>query len=136
MSSSEVVGAARGTPDQQADVTASFSQNFQELLQSGLILTGATKNRESREQMLGLLRNSSVASSKLLLAAKALSVDPNGPNVQNQLAAAARSVTDSINSLLNLCSTSGPGQKECDSALRNIEVHMYDTSACTCTCNV
>ena len=33
-----------------------------------------------------------------------------------------RAVTDSINSLLNICSSTGPGQKECDNALRNIEV--------------
>ena len=72
--------------------------------------------------MLGYLRTISVSSSKLLLAAKALSADPNAPNVTNQLAAAARAVTDAINGLLNLCSSSGPGQKECDSALRSIEV--------------
>ena len=77
--------------------------------------------------MLGYLRTISVSSSKLLLAAKALSADPNAPNVMNQLAAAARSVTDAINSLLNLCSTSGPGQKECDNAIRSIEV-----SGCGC----
>ena len=35
-----------------------------------------------------------------------------------------RAVTDSINELLNVCSTSGPGQKECDNALRKIEVYM------------
>lgn len=75
--------------------------------------------------MLGYLRTTSITSSKLLVAAKALHVDPNGPNVQNQLAAAARAVTDSINALLNLCSTSGPGQKECDDALRNIEVCLW-----------
>ena len=74
--------------------------------------------------MLGYLRTISVSSSKLLLAAKALSADPNAPNVMNQLAAAARSVTDAINSLLNLCSTSGPGQKECDNAIRSIEVRI------------
>ena len=73
--------------------------------------------------MLGYLRTISVSSSKLLLAAKALSADPNAPNVMNQLAAAARAVTDAINSLLNLCSSSGPGQKECDNALRSIEVY-------------
>ena len=72
--------------------------------------------------MLGYLRTISVSSTKLLLAAKALSADPNAPNVMNQLAAACRAVTDAINSLLDLCSTSGPGQKECDNALRNIEV--------------
>ena len=76
--------------------------------------------------MLGYLRTISVSSSKLLLAAKALSADPNAPNVMNQLAAAARAVTDAINNLLDLCSTSGPGQKECDNALRNIEVSMRD----------
>ncbi len=72
--------------------------------------------------MLSYLRSISVSSSKLLLAAKALSADPNAPNMMNQLAAAARAVTDAINMLLNLCSNSGPGQKECDNALRNIEV--------------
>lgn len=72
--------------------------------------------------MLGYLRTISVSSSKLLLAAKALSADPNAP--MNQLAAAARALTDAINSLLDLCSTSGPGQKECDNALRNIEVSL------------
>ena len=74
--------------------------------------------------MLGYLRTISVSSSKLLLAAKALSADPNAPNVMNQLAAAARALTDAINSLLDLCSTSGPGQKEWDNALRNIEVRL------------
>lgn len=87
-----------------------------------LLLPSPPQDRESRNEMLGYLRTISVSSSKLLLAAKALSADPNAPNVMNQLAAAARAVTDAINMLLNLCSTSGPGQKECDNALRNIEV--------------
>jgi len=119
--SSEVVAAARGTPEQQAEATSKFAHCFEELLTAGLTLAGASKDRESRNEMLGYLRTISVSSSKLLLAAKALSADPNAPNVMNQLAAAARAVTDAINNLLDLCSTSGPGQKECDNALRNIE---------------
>uniref|UniRef100_A0A1X7VGP0 FERM domain-containing protein n=1 Tax=Amphimedon queenslandica TaxID=400682 RepID=A0A1X7VGP0_AMPQE len=121
VASAEVVSSARGTPDQQAVTTGNFSEQFQELLKAGLMLVGASKKREAREEMLGYLRTNSITSSKLLVAAKALHVDPSGPNVQNQLAAAARAVTDSINALLNLCSTSGPGQKECDNALRSIE---------------
>jgi len=124
--SSEVVAAARGTPEQQAEATSKFAHCFEELLTAGLTLAGASKDRESRNEMLGYLRTISVSSSKLLLAAKALSADPNAPNVMNQLAAAARAVTDAINNLLDLCSTSGPGQKECDNALRNIEVSMRD----------
>ena len=33
-----------------------------------------------------------------------------------------RAVTDSINELLNVCTSYGPGQRECDNALRKIEV--------------
>ena len=33
-----------------------------------------------------------------------------------------RAVTDSINELLNVCSSSAPGQKECENALRKVEV--------------
>lgn len=36
------------------------------------------------------LKTISMSSSKLLLAAKALSTDPGSPNLKNQLAAAAR----------------------------------------------
>ena len=63
-----------------------------------------------------------IFSTKLLLAAKALAADPNAPNAKNQLAAAARLVTDSINTLINVCTSSAPGQKECDTALRNIQM--------------
>ena len=31
-------------------------------------------------------------------------------------------MTDSINLLLNACMSAAPGQKECDNALRNIQV--------------
>ena len=81
-----------------------------------------TQDQESHHKMLGCLQSISMSSSKLLLAAKALSTDPNAPNVMNQLAAAARAATDAISMLLNLFSSSGLGQKECDNALRNIEV--------------
>ena len=33
-----------------------------------------------------------------------------------------RAVTESINQLINICTVSAPGQKECDNALRQIEV--------------
>ena len=33
-------------------------------------------------------------------------------------------MTDSINMLLNACMSAAPGQKECDNALRNIQVRF------------
>lgn len=38
-----------------------------------------------------------------------------------------RGVTDSINMLLNACMSAAPGQKECDNALRNIQVSANST---------
>ena len=42
---SEVVGAARGTPEQQAEATSKFARRFNELLTAGLTLAGASKVR-------------------------------------------------------------------------------------------
>lgn len=33
-------------------------------------------------------------------------------------------MTDSINQLITLCTQQAPGQKECDNALRELEVNM------------
>lgn len=63
-----------------------------------------------------------MVSSKLLLAAKSVSADPNAPNTKNLLSQAARAVTESINQLINVCTVSAPGQKECDNALRQIQM--------------
>ena len=41
--SSEVVAAARGTPEQQAEATSKFAHCFEELLTAGLTLAGASK---------------------------------------------------------------------------------------------
>ena len=37
----------------------------------------------------------------------------------------SRAVTESINQLINVCTVSAPGQKECDNALRQIQVSNW-----------
>ncbi|PIK38707.1 putative talin-1 isoform X6 [Apostichopus japonicus] len=119
----ELVSASRGTPEQLSSAAIKFSKDFQELMDAGVGMarTAPLENKEAQGQMVGSLKGISVSSSKLLLAVKAMSVDPNAPNAKNQLAAAARAVTDSINQLLNTFMQSAPGQKECDNALRQIQ---------------
>lgn len=75
----------------------------------------------ARGQMVISLKNVSVTSSKLLTTAKSMSADPTLPNGKNQLAAAARAVTDSINHLVDVCTSAAPGQTECDNAIRKIQ---------------
>ncbi|XP_069759034.1 talin-2 [Narcine bancroftii] len=120
-SAGEVVHASRGTSRQLAAASGKFSEDFDEFLDAGIEMAGQTQTKEGRIQVVGNLKNISMASSKLLLAAKSLSVDPAAPNAKNLLAAAARAVTESINQLITLCTQQAPGQKECDNALRELE---------------
>uniref|UniRef100_A0A3B3X358 Talin 2a n=1 Tax=Poecilia mexicana TaxID=48701 RepID=A0A3B3X358_9TELE len=118
-SAGEVVHASRSSSNQLASASGKFSQDFDEFLDAGIEMAGHTQ--DDQVQVIGNLKNISMASSKLLLAAKSLSVDPAAANAKNLLAAAARAVTDSINQLITLCTQQAPGQKECDNALRELE---------------
>ncbi|NWT02773.1 TLN1 protein, partial [Mionectes macconnelli] len=120
-SANELVQASRGTPQDLAKSSGKFGQDFNEFLQAGVEMAGQSPNKEDQAQVVSNLKSISMSSSKLLLAAKALSADPAAPNLKNQLAAAARAVTDSINQLITMCTQQAPGQKECDNALRELE---------------
>ncbi|XP_042262162.1 talin-2a isoform X1 [Thunnus maccoyii] len=120
-SAGEVVHASRGSSSQLAVASGKFSHDFDEFLDAGIEMAGHTQKKDDQVQVIGNLKNISMASSKLLLAAKSLSVDPAAANAKNLLAAAARAVTDSINQLITLCTQQAPGQKECDNALRELE---------------
>ncbi|XP_053742191.1 talin-2 isoform X4 [Synchiropus splendidus] len=120
-SAGEVVHSSRGTSGQLAAASGKFSQDFDEFLDAGVEMAGHTQSKEDQIQVIGNLKNISMASSKLLLAAKSLSVDPGAANAKNLLAVAARAVTESINQLITLCTQQAAGQKECDNALRELE---------------
>uniref|UniRef100_A0A8D2JGE9 Talin 1 n=1 Tax=Varanus komodoensis TaxID=61221 RepID=A0A8D2JGE9_VARKO len=120
-SANELVQASRGTPQDLARASGKFGHDFNEFLQAGVEMAGQSPSKEAQAQVVSNLKSISMSSSKLLLAAKALSADPAAPNLKNQLAAAARAVTDSINQLITMCTQQAPGQKECDNALRELE---------------
>ncbi|XP_066931569.1 talin-2-like isoform X1 [Clytia hemisphaerica] len=124
----DVVHAAKGTSGQLAKASENLSHTYGDVQYSGLALAGKYNDRAAQDQLVDNLRNTSNASSKLLLASKALAADPGAPNAKNLLAAAAKGVTDAINQLLDQVLTSAPGQKECDQAIRNIEglSHVLD----------
>ncbi|XP_064596457.1 talin-1-like [Liolophura sinensis] len=119
---SNIVTAARGTPQQLSESSVRYGSAYQDFVDSGLLMAGLTSDIDTRHQIVGGLRNVSMTSSKLLQASKSVSADPNAPNAKNILAQAARSVTESINHLINICTVSAPGQKECDNALRQIQM--------------
>ncbi|XP_076336549.1 talin-1-like isoform X2 [Tachypleus tridentatus] len=117
-----VMESSKGSPSQLAVSAKKFGNAFGDLLDCGMEIIGQTKDTEVRGQMVVSLKNVSMVSSKLLVAAKSVAADPSAPNAKNQLALAARAVTESINHLINVCTSAAPGQKECDSAIRNIQM--------------
>ncbi|XP_041914583.1 talin-1 isoform X5 [Alosa sapidissima] len=120
-SANELVQASRGTTQDLAKASGKFGNNFNDFLEAGVDMAGQSQSKEDQTQVVTNLKTISMSSSKLLLSAKALATDPNSPNLKNQLAAAARAVTDSINQLITMCTQQAPGQKECDNALRELE---------------
>ena len=61
------------------------------------------QSKDDQIQVIGNLKNISMASSKLLLAAKSLSVDPGAANAKNLLAVAARCENAQKTSISSLC---------------------------------
>ena len=80
------------------------------------------QDAELQSEVIIQLKNCQTASNKLLSLSKLCVADPTTPHLKNNLTQSARSLTDSINNLLNACTSSVPGQKECDNAIRNLEV--------------
>ncbi|XP_064472172.1 talin-2-like isoform X2 [Ornithodoros turicata] len=119
---SHVVQSSRGNHVQLASSVKRFGNAFGDLLGCGMEMAGQTKDQEVRGQMVVSMKNVSMVSSKLLVTAKSVAADPSAPNAKTQLAAAARAVTDSINHLVDVCTSAAPGQKECDSAVRAIQM--------------
>ncbi|XP_026736413.1 talin-1 isoform X1 [Trichoplusia ni] len=118
--SSEVVESVE-RPAQLGASSQDFGHAFNRLLGVSMEMAGQTEDRDAQTLMVSSMKSVTVNSSKLLGTAKSVSQDLARPNARNQLAAAARAVTDSINRLVDVCTEAAPGQKECSAAIRSIE---------------
>ncbi|XP_037077227.1 LOW QUALITY PROTEIN: talin-2-like [Pollicipes pollicipes] len=117
----EVVHGAKTSPRHLAGSTQQFGTAYGDVLEAGMGMAGQTQDERNRVEIVESLKSVSSVSSKLLNAAKTVSADPNAPNAKNNLTSAARQVTDAINSLVNVCTSAAPGQRECDNAIRQIQ---------------
>lgn len=122
---SSVVVVSVRSPTQLASSSKDFSLAFHDLLDVSMEMAGQTKDSAIRNEMVHSLKSVSTSSSSLLTTSKALSADPMLPNGKNQLTAAARAVTDTINHLVNVCTSAAPGQNECDNAIRKIQAMKH-----------
>ncbi|XP_070498321.1 talin-2 isoform X3 [Chironomus tepperi] len=115
------VAQAYSSPIQLANTSQDFCGAYKELLTVTLEMAGQTQEEHNRVVIVDSLRGVTNQSTSLLGTARNVAADPAYPNSKNELATAARLVTESINKLVDVCTQSAPGQKECDNAIRSIE---------------
>merc|ERR1719427_2136267 len=124
---SDVVQSAP-QPAQLAANTRQFGEVLGSVMECSMDMAGQTSLAETKSQMVSTMMNVTTVSSTFLSSAKSVAADPSAPNAKNNLATAARGVTESINNLINVYTSAAPGQKECDSAIRAIQSakHMLE----------
>ncbi|XP_037034773.1 talin-2 isoform X2 [Bradysia coprophila] len=115
------VAKAYSSPAWLATVSQNYSIVYKDLLYAALEMAGQTQDQTAQNNMISGLRGVSATSVSLLSTAKSIAADPGQPNAKNQLSTASRTVTESINYLVDVSTQAAPGQKECDNAIRSIE---------------
>lgn len=110
--------ATNGTAAELAAAAKQLSFAYDLLLKEGLALAPLV-GPEGREDLSSFMDKISEASRGILFAGKGLSFDASG-GMGDRLKAAVRALTGSINLLVDTCTSAGPGQKECDVAIRDI----------------
>merc|ERR1719446_1971452 len=97
-------------------------------MECSMDMAGQQSTTETKTQMVSTMMNVTTVSSTFLSSAKSVAANPTAPNAKNNLATAARGVTESINNLINVYTSAAPGQNECDSAVRAIQQskHMLE----------
>ena len=124
---SDVVQTAP-SPTRLASSTRHFGEVLGSMMECSMDMAGQTSVQETQSQMVSTMMNVTTVSSTFLSSAKSVAIDPSAPNAKNNLATAARGVTEAINNLINVYTSAAPGQKECDSAIRAIQSskHMLE----------
>lgn len=117
---SSIIGTSKKIPTILVDSLKTLVNSHEQVIGAGLQMAGQTTN-ETRFQVIHSLKNISRTCLKFLFSTKTIVVDPEAPNCRNQLSLTARTLTDSINRLLDICTSSAPGQIDCDNSIRNIE---------------
>uniref|UniRef100_T1K2Z5 I/LWEQ domain-containing protein n=2 Tax=Tetranychus urticae TaxID=32264 RepID=T1K2Z5_TETUR len=120
-SAAEIVANSKSSVN-LSSASKRFTTVFGSFATSGLEMVAGIKDESIKKSMVSSLHSISSGSSKLLLSARSVASDPHSLSAKNTLGSSQRSLNDSINNLINLCSTAAPGQKEIDAAIRRIQM--------------
>lgn len=102
------VAKAYSSPAWLAMVSQNYSVVYKDLLSTALEMAGQTTDTIAQTNMITGLRGITATSVSLLSTAKSIASDPNQLNAKGQLSSASRTVTESINHLVDVCTQAAP----------------------------
>lgn len=102
------VAKAYSSPPWLAVVSQNYSVVYKDLLSCALEMAGQTTDITAQTNIVNGLRGVSATSVSLLSTAKSIASDPNQVNAKGQLSTASRTVTDSINYLVDVSIQAAP----------------------------
>lgn len=102
------VAKAYSSPPWLAVVSKNYCVVYKDLLSCTLEMAGQTTDQIAQTNIMNGLRGVSATSVSLLSTAKSIASDPNQVNAKGQLSSASRTVTDSINYLVDVSTQAAP----------------------------
>lgn len=102
------VAKAYSSPPWLAMVSQNYSVVYKDLLSCALEMAGQTSDTIAQNNIMNGLRGVSATSVSLLSTAKSIASDPNQLNAKGQLSSASRTVTESINYLVDVSTQAAP----------------------------
>ncbi|CAF0901956.1 unnamed protein product [Adineta ricciae] len=128
----DLVLSTRASSTQELGKTSTnFTRAFGDFINNGIELVKHQREDDKRANLITSLKTVHTSSNQLLEKAKTVSLDPQPTTAtseaKQQLANAARVVTDSINHVITVCVTSKSasettiGRSECENAIREME---------------
>ncbi len=125
-----VLSTRTGSTKDLAKSSTCFTRAFGDFINNGIELANYQQEDTKRSHLITTLKNVHTSSNQLLEKAKTVALEPptaTANEAKQQLAGAARVVTDSINNVITVCLTSKStsetsiGRSECDNAIREME---------------
>jgi talin len=123
-----VVSTRAGIAHDLGKTSARFTRSFADFLDHGIELVRCQDDDHQRARLITSLKNVQLSSNRLFERAKTVTIELNQDNeTKQELADAARTVTEHINDVLASCVTSKTttetsiGQLECENARREME---------------
>ncbi|KAI8906214.1 hypothetical protein DFJ77DRAFT_477968 [Powellomyces hirtus] len=117
-----LVLASRGTPDDLNTTASSFASAFTKLGDAATAYAGVMSDDAGRAKLATMLQEAGTRSHQMLDLTKLCAIDASNAQLRGQLMNATKGVSDSINSLLEVCSASAPGHAECNNAIQTLNV--------------